>query len=174
MTDAPESTTAPQPRLSGFAAWLDTRFRSPAAIYGLIVFAAFLAVDSEHAEDAWDMLDTAVLSLVVFFIAHVFAHTLTDHGEHGLGRATRRAVQHGAGMLYAALPGSIALIVAGVNDLSPDDAYEAAMWTTVGVLAVLGYVAYWRRGVHVVVRLLGALGTALLGGFIVLLEYAFH
>lgn len=171
---APSTPPPAEPRLTGLAAWLDTRFRSPAAIYGLIVFAAFLAIDSDHAEDAWDMLATAVISLVVFFIAHVFAHTLTDHGEHGLGEATRRAIQHGAGMLYAAIPGTLALMVAGTYDMTPDDAYDTAMWTTIAVLAVLGYVAYWRRGAHPAVRLLGAAGTALLGLFIVALEYAFH
>jgi hypothetical protein len=161
-------------RRGRFATWLDTRFRSPAAIYGLIVFAAFLAVASDHAEDVWDMLDSAVWSLIVFFIAHVFAHTLTDHGQRGLREATGSAIRHAAGMLYAAIPATLVLIAAGVQNAPPEDAYEAAMWVTVLVLAILGYVAYWRRGAHVGMRLLGALGTAILGAFIVLLEYALH
>ncbi len=167
------SAPAPASR-RGVVGWLDARFRSPAAIYGLIVFAAFLSVDSEHADDVWDMLATAVWTLVIFFIAHVFAHTLTDHGERGLRAATRGAVQHASGMLYAALPASLALVLAGMQGWAVDDAYEASMWVTVAVLAVLGYVAYWRRGAHWSVRLLGALGTAALGVLIILLEYAIH
>lgn len=154
--------------------WFDNRFRSPAAIYGLIVFAAFITIESDHAHDAWDMLDTAVGTLLVFFIAHVFAHTLTDHGEHGLGSSTRRAIAHSSGMLYAAIPASIVLIVCGLQGSAADDAYAASMWVTVIVLGVLGYVAYWRRGAHPFVRLLGATGTAILGASIVLLEYAIH
>jgi hypothetical protein len=169
-----ETAPAADRRLSGFAGWFDARFRSPAAIYGLIVFASFLAISSDHAEDAWEMLETAVLSIVVFFIAHVFAHTLTDHAEHGLWGSTKHAVRHAAGMLYAAIPGSIALIATGMQGSTPDDAYDAAMWTTIVVLGVLGYVAYWRRGAHIAIRLLGALGTAFLGAFIVVLEYAIH
>lgn len=164
-----------RPRVApGVAGWFDARFRSPAAIYGLIVFAAFVTISSDHAVDAWDILDTAVWTLLVFFLAHVFAHTLTDHGEHGLASASRRAVRHASGMLYAALPAALVLVVCGIQGASADDAYAATVWATTIVLAVLGYVAYWRRGAHLVVRLVGALGTAALGLFIVLLEYLVH
>ncbi|GAA1940226.1 hypothetical protein GCM10009775_35170 [Microbacterium aoyamense] len=167
MTDsAPEKTR--------WAAWLDARFRSPAAIYGLIVFAAFVTISSDHSHDAWGLLNTAVWTLLVFFIAHVFAETLTAHGERGLRASIAHAVAHAAGMLYAAVPGTIVLIVCGINGVSVDDAYEATMWVTWVVLAILGYVAYWRRGAHIAIRLLGALGTAALGLSIVLLEYAVH
>ncbi|WP_439592177.1 hypothetical protein [Microbacterium sp.] len=166
--------TEPAPEKTRWGAWLDARFRSPAAIYGLIVFAAFVTISSDHADDAWEMLNTAAWTLIVFFIAHVFAHTLTDHGERGLRASIAHSVSHAAGMLWAALPATIALIVCGINGLSADDAYEATMWVTWVVLAVLGYVAYWRRGAHIVIRLLGAAGTAALGIAIVLLEYAVH
>ncbi|MGP3536302.1 hypothetical protein ACTU3I_16015 [Microbacterium sp. RD1] len=161
-------------RMHGFTAWLNARFASAAAIYGLIVFSAFLAISSDHAEDAWDMLDTSAWSLVVFFLAHVFAHTLTDHGARGLGPATWHSIQHSAGMLYAAIPSTIVLIIGGIQGAPADDVYEATTWVTLVVLAILGYVAYWRRGAHLVVRLLGALGTAVLGLIIVALEYSIH
>ena len=154
--------------------WLDARFRTPAAIYGLIVFAAFVTISSDHAVDAWDILDTAVWTLVVFYIAHVFAHTLTDHGDRGLRAAVWHAMQHAAGMLYAAIPATIVLIACGIQGVSTEDAYTATVWTTTIVLGILGYVAYSRRGAHPLIRLLGALGTAALGLFIVLLEYAVH
>ncbi|MET0297874.1 MAG: hypothetical protein ABW024_10760 [Microbacterium sp.] len=168
-----DDTEAPAPKRR-WSEWLDARFRSPAAIYGLIVFAAFVTISSDHAHDPWDLLDTAAWTLVVFFIAHVFAHTLTDHGERGLRGAVAHAVAHSAGMLYAAIPATVTLILFGVEGLSADDAYEATMWVTWVVLAILGYVAYWRRGAHPVIRLLGAAGTAGLGICIVLLEYAVH
>ncbi|MDF2666530.1 MAG: ABC-type amino acid transport system, permease component [Microbacterium sp.] len=43
-----------------------------------------------------------------------------------------------------------------------------------GVLALLGYNAYRRRGSRLAVRLLGALSTALLGVFIIVLETLVH
>ncbi len=165
---------SPAPGPGKLTQWFDNRFRSPAAIYGLIVFAAFITIESDKAHDAWDMLDTAVWTLLVFFIAHVFAHTLTGHGEHGLGASTRHAIVHASGMLYAAIPASIVLIICGLQGIAAEDAYEASMWITVIVLGVLGYVAYWRRGAHPFIRLLGAVGTAILGASIVLLEYLIH
>jgi ABC-type Fe2+-enterobactin transport system substrate-binding protein len=169
------SATAPdKPAMRGVVRWFDTRFRSAAAIYGLIVYAAFITISSDHAADPWDMLDTAAWTLVVFYIAHVFAHTLTDHGEHGFAKAAGQAMRHAAGMLYAAVPATIVLIVCGVQGVSVEAAYVASMWATTAVLAVLGYVAYWRRGAHPVIRLVGAAGTAALGLIIILLEYAIH
>lgn len=170
MTEAPQTPRGAR----RMGAWLDARFRSPAAIYGLIVFAAFVTIASDHAEDPWDMLDASAWTLVVFFTAHVFAHTLTDHGERGLGEAWWHAVRHSAGMLYAAIPSALVLVVCGMQGASADDAYVATVWTTTIVLAILGYVAYWRRGAHPMIRLLGAVGTAVLGILIVLLEYAVH
>jgi len=155
-------------------AWFGVRFRSPAAIYGLIVFAAFVSIADDHAEDVWEVLWSASVSLVVFFIAHVFAHTLTEHADHGLRRATREGMRHGAGMLYASVPSILVLVWAGLTGVSVDDAFEACMWATFAVLALLGYGAYARRKAAIAVRLLGAFATACLGIFIVALEYGIH
>lgn len=154
--------------------WFGVRFRSPAAIYGLIVFAAFVSIADDHAEDVWEVLASASVSLVVFFIAHVFAHTLTEHADHGLRLATREGMRHGAGMLYASVPSILVLVWAGLTGLSVDDAFEACMWATFAVLALLGYGAYARRKARIAVRLLGAFATACLGVFIIALEYAIH
>jgi hypothetical protein len=170
----PQTTPASAARPSRLRTWFDARFRNAAAIYGLIVFAAFVTIGSDHAEDAWDLLDTAVWTLLIFFIAHTFAHTLTDHGERGLRAATWHAMQHAAGMLYAAVPAALVLVVCGVNGVSADDAWRASTWATTVVLAILGYLAYAQRGAHPVIRVVGALGTAALGWVIVILEYAFH
>lgn len=155
-------------------AWFDVRFRSPAAIYGLIVFAAFVTIADDHADSVGEVLLSAATSLVVFFIAHVFAHTLTEHADHGLRHATREGMRHGAGMLYASVPSVLVLLIAGATGVSVDDAADLSMWSTFVVLALLGYNAYRRRGAGLAGRLLGAFATACLGVFIVLLEYAIH
>lgn len=155
-------------------AWLDARLRTPAAIYGLLVFQAFITIDTDQGDSAWEVLGASLSTLVVFFIAHVFANVLTDHGEHGLRTATVRAMQHASGMLYAAVPASLVMVAGGLQGLEMDDVYAQTMWVTWIVLAILGYAAYQRRGAHIAIRVLGALGTAALGIFIVLLEYAIH
>ena len=169
--------SAPAESLSRWArvrAWFGVRFRSPAAIYGLIVFAAFVSIADDHTENVWEVIGSASLSLVVFFIAHVFAHTLTEHATHGLRRATREGMRHGAGMLYASIPSILVLVWAGMIGVSVSDAFELCMWATFAVLALLGYGAYARRKASIPVRLLGAFATACLGVFIVVLEYAVH
>lgn len=165
---------AEAPRRDGFLAWLDARFRTPAAIYGLLVFQAFITIDADDGDSVWEVLGTSVTTLVVFFIAHVFANVLTDHGEHGLRKATRRSVQHAVGMLYAAVPASLVMVGGALQGLTMDDVYAETMWVTWVVLAILGYAAYQRRGAHMAIRVLGALATAALGILIVLLEYAIH
>lgn len=160
--------------------FLDVRFRSPTAIYGLIVFTAFIAIASDGTDEegrlvsAIEMIGEAVPALLIFYVAHVFAHTLTDHGQLGLAPALRHALHHSSGMLYAALPTIAVLVVGSFTDMPGYDVYEWSMWSAVIVLGVLGYAAYSRRGTHVVVRILGALGTAVLGAIIILLEYVLH
>lgn len=169
--EATASATPAHPRLRE---WFDTRFRSATAIYGLIVFAALLTIASDEEPNAWEVLETAAVTLVVFFIAHAFAHTLTDHGEHGLRAATWHALQHASGMLYAALPAAAVMAYCAARGVDGEDAWFFAMCVTIVVLGVLGYLAYAQRGAHPVLRMLGAFGTAVLGALIVLLEYIVH
>ena len=154
--------------------WFDVRFRTPAAVYGLIVYSALLMITADHDTDVTDVVVSSVATLIVFFIAHVFAYTLADHGKHPLGRATRYALTHSSGMLWAALPPTLAMIIAGASGLQAEEASGYALWATMAVLAFLGYVAYSRTGAGIARRILGATGTALRGAFVAILEYAFH
>ena len=154
--------------------WFDVRFRSPAAIYGLIVFTAFVTIAEDHAESIEDMLATSVASLIVFFIAHVFAHTLTEHSEHGFRSAPRNAVRHGAGMLYASVPSILVLVIAGFSGATVSDGVDYCMFAAFIVLAILGYHAFQSRRAPLLARIFGAFATAMLGLFIVILEYGFH
>lgn len=165
---------APPSTWRRIVAWFDVRFRSPAAIYGLIVFTAFVTIAEDHAESIEDMLATSVASLIVFFIAHVFAHTLTEHSEHGFRVASRNALRHGAGMLYASIPSIVVLVIAGFAGATLADAVDYCMMAAFIVLAILGYHAFQSRRAPVLGRILGALATAMLGIFIVILEYGFH
>jgi len=155
-------------------AWLDVRFRSPAAIYGLIVFTTFVTLADDEAHDVAEVLLNSTSTLVVFFIAHVFAHTLTEHGEHGLRGSTRNAMRHAAGMLYASVPSILALVFGILTHQSVSDAVDNCITAMFVVLAILGYQAFRRRGYRVFGRLMGALATSFLGIVIVILEIAVH
>ncbi|MBZ4485795.1 hypothetical protein LQ938_10575 [Microbacterium sp. cx-55] len=169
-----------EPGRSALERFFDVRFRSATAIYGLIVFTSFITISSDDIEEdgtpisAGGMLLDAIPALAIFYAAHVFAHTLTDHGERGFGVAFRRALHHSSGMLYAALPTIVVLVIGSFTGLTGLDAYNWSAWVAVVVLGVLGYAAYSRRRSSVIVRILGAVGTAFLGFTLIILEYALH
>jgi hypothetical protein len=173
QNDPPAPVEAPS-TASRWHAWFDARFRTPAAIYGLIIYSSLLMITADHDPDVVDVVITSVATLVIFFIAHVFAYTLADHGVHRLGVAIRYAVSHSSGMLWAAIPPTLAMLASGMAGLNSEDGSSNALWATMAVLAFLGYVAYLRTGARLAVRVLGAVGTAFLGAFVAILEYAFH
>ncbi|GAA1697561.1 hypothetical protein GCM10009808_13760 [Microbacterium sediminicola] len=174
MSEEQTAETPEERRAERWHEWFDTRFRTPAAVYGLILYSSLLMITADYHEGVADAVIASVATLVVFFISHVFAYTLADHGRHSLRAATLYSLTHSAGMLWASIPPTIAMLVAGANGLNADDSSVYALWTTMLVLAFLGYVAYWRTGARVWARILGAIGTSLLGAVVAILEYAFH
>lgn len=166
-------TAAPTRRQAAWHRWFDARFRTPVAVYGLIVYTTLINISGEHGSVP-ELLITSVLALFVFYLAHVFAHTLADHGEHRLGEATRHAFVHSAGMLYSAVPTTIAMFIGAFSIHEAEDLADVATYVTFGMLFLLGFSAYTRTGAPIWLRLLGAFGTALLGFLVLILEYLMH
>ncbi len=169
------------------------------AVYGTILFAALIAVSSEgdgsgdgvpgnqpgvHVEigtgqhvDLVQTLLVSVSTLVVFWIAHVYARTIAGHGRREgedvrLGTALHRALEHSNGMLWSAIPSTIVLLL-GVAGLVPDAA-DWSLVVNVVVLGVLGYQALSERRRAVSIRALGGVLTAVLGLVIILIDIAVH
>jgi hypothetical protein len=166
----------------GVRAWLKEHFGSPDAIYGLILFAALIGGASESDDapaDSFEVLLVAVLSLIVFWGAHVFAGTIATHGvrdgrEITLGAATWESMKHSSGMLYASVPPSLILLLGVAKFVSTDDAVSLALLAAMVILGVLGYRAFAQRGAHPAVRILGGIGTALFGLLIIVLNEIVH
>ena len=168
-------STRAAPRPPGkFRLFLAERFATPSAVYGLILFTVLIAVASDDHSHIGTVFILSVTSLVVFFLAHVFAHTLGYHGEIGLRRATAQSVHHSSGMLYASIPPGIVLGVGALLGADAEAVADLALVVAVVVLGILGYFAYAQRTTSVAFRIVGALGTALLGGFIIVLDYLVH
>jgi hypothetical protein len=177
MTDDAQRNTGPDEAADGprqLHHWFRDRFGNPSAVYGLIVYSALIASVSDHEAQLWAIIGTAVGTLVIFFVAHVFAHTLADHGRLHLGAAIGNAVAHSAGMLYSAVPSTAVLVLGMVEGGDPDVTVSVALLVAMIVLGVLGYSAYAERGVRRSVRWVGALGTAALGFVIFFLDYLVH
>ncbi|WP_438856409.1 hypothetical protein [Agromyces sp. M3QZ16-3] len=158
---------------------LGTSFVTEESVYGVILVSGMIVVAGGHGESSWRVFWTVVITVLVFWAAHVYAGTVAHHGfdDHrmvSLGEAFRGALRRSFGMLVAALiPSSILLL--GAARVVPDLlAIWTALWVGVIVLAVLGFIAFRRRGASPVMQVVGALGTAAFGIAMILLKAIVH
>ena len=154
-------------------------FVTPDAVYGLILYAALIGAVSDNDSDALEVLIVSAVSLIVFWGAHVFAGAIAGHGvkegrETTLGRATARAIGHSSGMLYAAILPSLVLLLGVFSVIRTDDAVSLALLVAMIVLGVLGYTAFAQRGSHILIRIVGGVGTAFFGLVMIVLNIAVH
>lgn len=202
MTAAPAHPEAPHEHAAAHAATglpgFLNRFVTPEAVYGLVLYAAVVAAAYDEADDPDDASATlvfdqttiaipdalgvliwVVLSMVVFWGAHVFAHAVAGHGvRHGkpvtVARATREAFHHSAGMLYAPVIPTIALVLGAFGVLPDAVAIDLALWISVGVLGVLGFLAFIAKRSSWIIAILGGIATAILGLLIILINAVMH
>jgi hypothetical protein len=195
--DAARADTARSATASRLPAFLH-RFVTPEAVYGLVLYAAVVAAASDEAEGAdadpatleWNdasvvipeasgVLIWVILSMIVFWGAHVFAHAVAGHGVRdgqpvSVAAATRQAFHHSAGMLYAPILPTVALLLGALGILPDDVAIEAALWISVGVLGLLGFLAFVAKRSSWIISILGGVATAVLGLLIILINAVMH
>jgi hypothetical protein len=155
---------------------------TPPAIYGTVAYASLIAATSFHTgaeQSAAQVLLFCVATVVAFWVAHVFAATLAFHGDSErpaarLRDSVRHALFDTSGMLEAAVLPTVPLVLAALGMLEPDAAVNAALWVAVGMLALLGYLAFAVRHTRVWVRVAGGAATGVLGLIVVGLETLLH
>lgn len=154
-------------------------FATEQSVYGVILVSGMIVVSGSHESTSWQVFWTVVITVVVFWLAHVYAGTVAHHGlEHGrllgIRESFREAVTDAWGLLASALIPS-AILLLGATEVVPDYvAIWAALWSGVLVLAVLGYIAFLRRGASLWIRLVGALTTAAFGLIMMLMKALIH
>ena len=166
--------TAATPSGGGLRHALAKRFSAPLAIYGLMIYTVLVGVIADHAESTSEVFVGTVLTQLVFFAAHVFAHTLGEHGDLGLRQSLVLAVGHASALLYAAIPPAVVLGVGALVGAEPDGIVDLTLLVSTIILGILGYIAYARRTPNIAIRIAGALGTALLGAGVMIIEYLVH
>ena len=159
--------------------WIGSQLVTADAIYGLILFSALVAVISTDHSDSWEVFWVSGLSLVVFFVAHVYAGTIANHGvidghEVTLGHAFQSALGNSSGMLFASVLPAIPLLLGIAHLLSYGSSVDDSLYVVLVILAVLGYLSFAQRKSKMVVRIFGALATALFGLAIIVLNSAVH
>lgn len=162
--------SAASPSTNEFSKYLSTG----AGVYGLILVSGLIATASSAQASSLRVLVFVAVTLGVFWLAHVYSEAVGDHGRTGadgtptrLRDAIRESVRRTWGMLLAAVLPAGALLLGVFGVLEDWTANWLALWVCVGVLAVLGYRSYYKRGAALHVRLFGALATASFGLIII-------
>ncbi|WP_290473509.1 hypothetical protein [Leifsonia sp. 71-9] len=155
---------------------------TPAAIYGTIVYASVVAATSiglKESSAAWQVLIFAVVSVIVFWVAHVFSTALGFQGDADRLRdrvrdSLRQALQESSGMPEAAVVPSAPLLLAALGLVTIDTAISVALWLAVVMLALLGYLVLSVRSRPWWARIAAALTSALFGILVILLKTALY
>jgi hypothetical protein len=154
-------------------------FVSEEAVYGLLLVAGMIVTAGRHGESSWAVFWTVTGTVLVFWAAHIYAGTLAHlsvgrHHSVVLSGAFRAAVRRSSGLLIgAAVPAAI-LLLGATRAIDDGSALWVALWAEVGALAVLGYLAFIKRGASMAVCILGALTTALFGLAMIGLKAVIH
>ena len=154
-------------------------FVTEESVYGVILVSGMIVVSGTHGASAWNVFWTVVATVIVFWAAHLYAGTVAHHGlDHdrvvGLREAFRGAFRRSLGLLASALPQSFILLLGATKAIPDALALWTALWAGVLVLAVLGFIAFRRRGATLAMQILGSLVTAAFGLAMIVLKAFIH
>ncbi len=155
-------------------------FATEEAVYGVLLVAGMIIVaGGYHSDSSWRVFTTVVGTVFVFWAAHVYAGTVAHHGLEedrvtGLREAFQMSLRRSLGLLTSALIPSLILLFGATRVVDDSNAIWAALWVSVAVLFVLGFIGFTRRGASWPWRILGALGTAAFGFAMIALKAIVH
>lgn len=146
-------------------------------IYGLILVAGLVAVAGASGLTPLRALAFILVTVIVFWVAHVFSGTVAEHSAHpglSLRASFKMARKRSRGLLVSVVPPAVPLVLGATGLVGTLTADWIALWVIVAVLALLGYLTYARRGAPVHKRLLAAVCTAALGFVIIIAKALLH
>ncbi|KHK97243.1 hypothetical protein LK09_13315 [Microbacterium mangrovi] len=140
-------------------------FATEESVYGVILVAGLIVVSGSHGATAISVFWTVLITVVVFWLAHLYAGTVAGHGIAegevvGLGDAFFAAFRHSLGLLFSAAIPCLILLFGATDVINDTVTIWLALWTCVAVLAVLGFIAFTRRHAPWYMRIIGAITTA--------------
>ena len=151
---------------------------SEEAIYGLILVSGMIVVSGSVVGTSINALFTVAVTVLVFFIAHVYAGTLgrlaASEGDAGLRTSLAASARQSSGMLIAAVAPLVLLLLGTTRVVDDDTAIWGALIIDSVILGVLGWLAVARWTTHWVPRLLSAVLTSAFGGVLILLKAFIH
>lgn len=148
------------------------------SIYGLILVSGMILVSGVHNDASLKVLLTVIVTVVVFWLAHVYAGTLSTFSGHSRGGDLRHAIsdsmRRSRGLLISSVFPLFVLALGTLDVLDDTTAIWGALWMNTVVLGVLGWIGVARWNSSFWWRLASALTTALFGGFVIVLKAYVH
>ncbi|MDF9875397.1 hypothetical protein [Cellulosimicrobium cellulans] len=146
-------------------------------LYGAIVAGFVMAVSSVHAPTGDRVVVATGLVAVGYWLAHCYVDAVSgrfhDSG-HSLWDRTLAALRLNVGVLLGAVPGIVVYLLAYAFGLGVEDAALVAVWFTVLLLGVVGFLAAYRAGARGA-RLAGeTLLAAAFAGVVIAVKYLLH
>jgi len=146
-------------------------------LYGAVVAGFVLAVSSVHAPSG----DRVVLAVSLVAIGYWFAHCYVDavsgrfrDSDHGLWERTLTAMRLNVGVLLGAVPAIVVYLLAYGLGLGVEDAALVAVWFTVAMLGLVGFLASYRAGARGGQLLGETLLATALGSVAIAVKYLLH
>jgi len=118
------------------------------AIFGTITAAAVIAASAAHDATIGSVVIVTVVTVVVFWLAHVYGLVVEGHLEEGRSglAAVGEAMIDELPVLEAPAPSVLLLFVGLIGVLDADTAVLAALWMAVAQLVIWGAAAGRRHG----------------------------
>ncbi|GAA3914342.1 hypothetical protein [Microbacterium invictum] len=164
MTD---SEFGGEPRVAGI-------LMTEEAVYGLILVSGMIVVSGSATGTSAHALVTVVLTVIVFYAAHVYAGALArltaSPRRWRLATSLRAAARRSSGMLFASVPALLILLLGATRIMEDDSAIWTALVVNTGILGILGWVAIGRWNPRWYARAAGAVTTAAFGGALIVVK----
>jgi hypothetical protein len=158
------------------AGWVSSA--DPAGLlYGAIVSAAVLAAISAHADGSEYVAVSTALILVVYWLGHVYINTLTRQFEGDTRQflsRLRTSLVHESSVLKGGLPAVVVYVAFAATGAAISTAAAVAVYFSIGLLAVVGYLGARQAGLHGRAMLLEMAGAAAFGVLIVTAKTLLH
>lgn len=149
------------------------------AVYGVILVGGLILVAGSHGDASWWTFWTVVVTVAVFWLAHVFAgivaHPSVLRGKTGgLKKAIRESVNNAHGLWVASAIPCMILALGALGWIYDGIAILLAMLSGIAVLFAIGYLAFWRAGYGILGRFVGATITGTFGLLLFIVKALVH
>lgn len=154
---------------------LPTSIATEEGVYGIILVSGLVAAAGTAEMGSLHTLIFVGVTLIVFWVAHIYAGTVAIHGSGedevvGLREAIQHSVKRSRGLLVSGLIPAVPLLLGTFGIIGDKLAAWVALWVGTAVLALLGYAAYRRKNAPLHLRLIGAFCTASFGLIIIVVK----